>query len=131
LSSTEQKKRRQFFVIVAIGLLVLSAGKFYHHKPSAIRFVIAASVFLTLEFLLPKAASAVFRLWMKFAHVLGAINTRILIALVYFVVITPLGFMVRNFSKPTSTSDSECRKRKSSWNPLTLSNEPSSYENSY
>ncbi|MBT4936735.1 hypothetical protein HON22_02355 [Candidatus Peregrinibacteria bacterium] len=37
--------------------------------------------------------------WLKFAHTLGFINTKILLTLVFFLVITPIGLIMRLFGK--------------------------------
>jgi len=38
-------------------------------------------------------------LWMKFGHVLGWINARIILSLVFFVVVTPIGIVMRLLGK--------------------------------
>lgn len=40
-----------------------------------------------------------YRYWMKFAHVLGWINTRILLTLFYFVILTPFALLVSLFKR--------------------------------
>lgn len=37
-----------------------------------------------------KVLKKLFNIWMMFAHALGWVNTRIILSLVYFVIITPL-----------------------------------------
>lgn len=41
----------------------------------------------------------VFRGWMVFAHLLGWINTRLLLGLTYYLVITPTGLVMRLFGR--------------------------------
>jgi len=38
-------------------------------------------------------------LWMRFSEFLGVINTRIILTLLYFLIITPLGFLMKIFGK--------------------------------
>lgn len=45
----------------------------------------------------PRALTPVYRVWMKFGHVMGFINTRILLGLVFYFMITPLGAFMRLF----------------------------------
>ncbi len=47
----------------------------------------------------------IYRGWMKFALVLGWVNTRIILSLVYFIVMTPLAFIFKLVGK-----DPMCRK---------------------
>ena len=44
---------------------------------------------------LPAALGPVYRGWMKFGHVIGAINTRIILALTFYGMIFPMGLLMR------------------------------------
>jgi len=37
--------------------------------------------------------------WMKFAHFLGNINSKVLLSIIFFVVLTPVAFAYRQFNK--------------------------------
>jgi len=58
------------------------------------------------------------RIWWRFATVLGWINSRILLTVVFFAVLTPFGFLLRLFGRdplrPASadTNWSECAERR-------------------
>lgn len=47
----------------------------------------------------PATLAPVYRYWMKFAMVLGWINTRILLGFVFYAMITPIGLFVRLFRR--------------------------------
>jgi hypothetical protein len=47
-------------------------------------------------------ASKIEWIWMKFAHVLGWINSRILLSIVYFVFLTPIALLRRVFQKESN-----------------------------
>lgn len=55
--------------------------------------------FLFFGLFLPKALGPIYRAWMKIGHVLGKINSTIILGVVYFVLITPMGFLMRLFGK--------------------------------
>lgn len=55
----------------------------------------AAAVFLFFGLVLPGGLSFVHWIWMKFATVLGAINSRILLAVVFFLIFLPIGLLRR------------------------------------
>lgn len=42
---------------------------------------------------------ALYGYWMKFAHALGWVNTRIILSLVYFLIFTPLALIFRLLGK--------------------------------
>jgi len=49
----------------------------------------------------PQALSGVYRYWMRFSEVLGWVNTRIILGVVFVVVFSPLGLAMRIFGKDT------------------------------
>ncbi len=48
----------------------------------------------------PRALAGVERVWMRMAGVLGHVNARIILTLVYFVMMTPVGVVLRLFRDP-------------------------------
>lgn len=55
----------------------------------------AAGVFAVWAALWPTGLAPVYQGWMKVAHVLGWINTRLLLGLVFYGVIAPMGLIMR------------------------------------
>jgi hypothetical protein len=51
--------------------------------------------FLFFALVAPKLLEPIERVWMAFARVLGAINTRIIMGLLYFLAFVPLAFLFR------------------------------------
>jgi hypothetical protein len=75
------------------GLALLAVWR--HHPTFAIAFAGLAIVFLVLLFAAPRLLALIERVWMRFARVLGAINTRIFVTLFYFLVVVPGGLIMR------------------------------------
>lgn len=57
-----------------------------------------------------KWTKQLYRLWMKFADALAWINTRILLIVIYYLVVTPTGLAMRLFGKSPLDSDGHWRK---------------------
>ena len=57
-----------------------------------------AAILFFIAFM-PLALRPLYQRWLKFAHILGRINTQILLFLVYVIVIIPAGIMMRVFGK--------------------------------
>ena len=57
------------------------------------------SALVGLGLALPSSLKHVHRIWMKIGHVLGWINTRILLGVIFFGLITPMGVVMRIFGK--------------------------------
>src|SRR5258708_38009382 len=62
---------------------------------SATAFAVAAAVILLVAFAAPRVLDAPNRVWMRFARALGWVNSRILLSLLFFVVITPYSALQR------------------------------------
>ena len=60
---------------------------------------IVAAVFAGTGLLVPMALTPVYRLWMKIGHVLGWINTRIILGLVFFVIFAPVALFLKLLGK--------------------------------
>jgi len=57
--------------------------------------LIAAFLLLAPAVVYPRALGPVHRVWMKIGHVLGWINTRIILGFLFYVIVTPVGLILR------------------------------------
>ena len=78
-------------IFVILGFLPLLFGK----EETRLWAVILGGVLLLLALLLPKSLRPVYRAWMAIGHVLGWINTRIILGVVFYGMIVPAGFIMR------------------------------------
>ncbi len=62
---------------------------------------VVSSIFLILAITVPETLRPVFIVWMKLGHVLGWINTRLLLSLVFYLMITPIGILLKLLGKDT------------------------------
>jgi len=71
---------------------------------------ILAGVLWALALVIPNGLKWIYQGWMSIALVIGWINTRIILALVFYLIITPMGSIMRLFGKnpvKNKPSDSE------------------------
>lgn len=89
-----------------------------HHLP-ILPWAIAV-VFVLLGLLAPRSLKPVYELWMKIGHVLGWINGRIILTLIFVLVITPMALVMKLLKRDTMarqlepqriTYRSPCRSR--------------------
>src|SRR5689334_11092600 len=108
-----RQKLRSFGLVLASGFFVIGMWPtvFRHHNPN--RWAVGLSLlFVSAGILIPNALKYVHRVWMTFGNVLGWINSRVLLTVVYYVVVTPLSLIIglvghdpmnRKFDKGTDT----------------------------
>ena len=70
-----------------------------HSEPLRLWAIIPGGVLILLGTILPKALAPVHKIWMKIGHVLGWINTRILLGIVFYGLVTPIGMVFRLMDK--------------------------------
>jgi saxitoxin biosynthesis operon SxtJ-like protein len=80
-------------------LTLLSGWWLYRGKFHAISQVTLAlgAVLILLGIVFPRALVLPSRAWLAFAEVLSFITTRIILAFVFFAIVTPIGFIKRLF----------------------------------
>lgn len=81
----------------AFALLAL----YRHHPTSALVLGAMAVLFALFALTVPKLLEPIETVWMAFAHVLGDVNTKILLSVMYFLVFTPVGWLMRLFGRDT------------------------------
>jgi len=95
--STDKTELRKFGLVFGAGL-VLIFGLFFPwllDKPWPAWPFITAGVFITVALVFPAGLKPLYIAWMKFGHVAGWINTRIILGVVFFAVFLPAGLAMR------------------------------------
>lgn len=65
-----------------------------------VKWLLWIALLLTLgNALESRITAAIAKYWMKFAHTLGSINSRIILTVIFFIFLTPIAFVYRLFNK--------------------------------
>ena len=89
------KQLRSFGFLVGGIFALLGLGPMLFGKAMRLWAVIPSGALLFLAVLAPASLGLVYRVWMKIGHVLGWINTRIILGLTFYGLFVPMGFMMR------------------------------------
>ena len=93
---TDPRQARKSALSVGLVLLSLGAFSLWRHHPLRAEILGGLGAFLLLLGLLaPRWAVPFHIVWMKFAAVLGYINSRIILSVMYYGVMTPIGLLAR------------------------------------
>ena len=98
-NKTGKEDLRSFGVIIGIILLLVAGFLFYREKESFQTFLYIAGVFIGLALILPSMLKPIYIVWMTFAVILGWFMTRVILSLLFYMIITPIGLVLRIFGK--------------------------------
>jgi hypothetical protein len=91
---------RKFGLHAGTALTILGVLSYLAHRPRASAVLVAASFLLLLfGLVLPAALAPVQRGLLRVGHALGWVNTRVLLGVIYYLFVTPIGFIMRSTGK--------------------------------
>ncbi len=96
------RQAKQSALMVGAVFLLIAAWNVWKDRPLVYGLAGACGLLLILTGLLSPAGSRIFHQgWMRFAGVLGYVNSRILLSLMFYLVFTPYGLVMRLFGRDT------------------------------
>ena len=90
---------RSFGLLFFVVFLIVSLWPLTHEGSIRIWSVIVSAVFLILGLINSRLLTPLNVLWFKFGMILGAIISPIVMGIVFFLVVTPTGFILRIMGK--------------------------------
>ena len=94
------KELRQFGLLVGGAFAVIGLWPVVFRGESLrLWAMVLGGLLIVLGGTVPQSLKQVHRGWMKIGHVLGAINTKIILGIVYYGLITPMGLVMRFMGK--------------------------------
>ena len=90
------KDLRQFGLLVGCVFAVIGLWPVVFRSESPhLWAMILGSLLIVLGAIVPQSLKQVHAAWMKVGHILGSINTRIILGIIYYFLITPMGLVMR------------------------------------
>lgn len=94
------KELRQFGLVVGGVFSVIGLWPVMFRADSPrLWAMILGSLLIALGVIVPQTLRQVHQGWMKIGHVLGSINTKIILGIIYYLLITPMGIVMRLMGK--------------------------------
>ncbi len=93
------KNNITFGILFFIFFLIIGFYPLISNEPIRIWSVIVSLVFLIITIIKPNLFTFLNKLWVKFGFLLGKIISPIVMGLVFFFVVAPIGILVRIFKK--------------------------------
>ena len=92
---TTKQQLRSFGLILAGGFSVIGLAPLIRGHNIRIWALAVAVIFGLLGLIVPQILKPVFRVWMALGEVLAWINTRIILTILYYALIVPIGMILR------------------------------------
>lgn len=126
-----RKELRKFGITFGIVLGLLGGLFFWRGKEHYSYFFILSVAFGLLGLIVPVVLKPVYKGWMTLAVLLGWLMTRVILIVLFYVVVTPIGILARSFGKDFLQLKFD-RNTDSYWIPKgTLGSERGRYENQF
>lgn len=93
--TVDAKELRKFAVTISIALGVLGGLVLWRKGQAGLIPIAIGAVIFLAGLVWPKSLAILYKAWMALALALGFIMSHIILALVYFVVLTPIGFFMK------------------------------------
>lgn len=97
-NETKVKDQNREIALETIIVLTL-AGLFLFLIFTQKIFLLISIVFLCVSLLSKKLTSNISGLWLGFSHYIGAVNSKIILALIFYIFLTPIALLFRIFTK--------------------------------
>ena len=94
-----QSSNKSFGLLFFVFFLILALWPLKNGNNLNLLFITISGIFLILGLINSKLLSPLNKLWIKFGEILGMIIAPIVMALVYFVILTPVSLAVRILGK--------------------------------
>ena len=104
---------KSFGIVFSIFFLIIALYPLLYDKEIRLWSLIISLVFLILGFLNSKVLSPLNKLWFKFGIFLGSVVSPIIMGIIFFFVVTPIGIIMRALGK--DLLNLKFNKNKSYW----------------
>lgn len=113
-----KKSLKKSGLLVGFVLLLIAGWMLLKHRFHNTRLILGCIglVLMVLGVLAPFYLKSIYKFWMGIAFALGWIVSRVLLLILFFIIITPIGLLMRIFGKDFLDIKSK-RKRDSYWIP--------------
>ena len=95
----KQKNNRSFGILLFFFFIIISLWPLLSKNEPIIWSLSIAIIFLVLAILNPKLLSPLTKLWIRLGEVIGKFISPIIIGLIFFLILTPIGLLMRIFKK--------------------------------
>lgn len=106
---------KKFGITFSIIFLLLGIILYFNNSQLYLYSIITGLLFLSTSIIFPKALIPFYKTWMTLAIILGIITTNIILILLFYLVLTPIGLIIKLSGKELLDLKFD-KEKKSYWN---------------
>ncbi len=99
-----EARRFGFGSLLVLGIVSAFVWRVRHHPRGAFVVAVAGAMLAVTALVAPTVAMQVRAAWMRFGRIVGAVNGTVLLVVIFFVVLTPIGLLRRLRSRRVATT---------------------------
>jgi hypothetical protein len=99
LTDTKGGELRKFGIIVGAVLIALGAFPCLKAKELNLYLILLGGVLFIIALIRPALLRSINRIWLRAGHLLGRINSFIILSVIFYLFFTPVGLLLGIFSK--------------------------------
>lgn len=108
---------RKFGLITGGACLLIATWQYFVHQHAIVWLLVIGILLMLSAVIIPQILNPLRLVWDRVGHVLGVINTAIILFLLYFLIITPVGLIMRLLGKSSLDLKFE-RNAATYWKPV-------------
>jgi hypothetical protein len=97
--NSEKSDLRKFGITIGVILLIIAGLLFWKKDQSFQLFFTTGAVLIVMSLTIPVILKPVYWIWMIITTIIGWVMTRIILSLVFYVILTPIGIFSRLLGK--------------------------------
>lgn len=93
----DNSELRKFGLLVGLILMLIGAAPVVKGKDLKGYLIIISAILLLMAIASPALLSPVYKIWVKIGSILGRINSFLVLSIIFFFILTPIGLIARVF----------------------------------
>ncbi|MDD4979721.1 MAG: SxtJ family membrane protein [Candidatus Omnitrophica bacterium] len=110
----DKNNLKKFGITMGIAFFIIALLLVIRHKHNSLPVFLISAIFFIFAFTLQVLLKSVYIFWMKLAYVLSWINTRLILLIMFYLILTPIGLIMKLFKVDLLYLKTD-KKRQSYW----------------
>ena len=96
-TTTDRKALRKFGLTMGAAFMVIALLVFFRHKHTVLPTLGICTFFFLAALSAPGCLRPIYKIWMGLGAILGWVNTRLILTVVFYLIFMPIGLVMRLF----------------------------------